>query len=348
VWRRPRRCIARTSVSVERLPRAQIHPDNLWALRGACSTASNRRGERPQRRAIIRQRVEFAGRARRPMCRCRCPAFCAGSLAGLNIAGQSNMENSSCLAQSLPLAQGEGEHQGRSFDADALAASIHWHDDGTFASMCYKTCQPASLVDRRDGFAETRPHCLPTNWARGCQRFFPAYVRRRRTADGGPCLDEAARLIIERLSTSDAPVFMDAEHTALVTLVAQDLLRGASPDAKPLPRLTGCISSSRPLTHDLGYMRGVCPGGRRRTADLSMRPANTVVPAARCLGRVTWRRTTCPGRRSRCESRFASHAMIDGERIAQAIELTPLSPCQTTADHEETDTEGRPGFAPPI
>ena len=38
-------------------------------------------------------------------------------------------------------------------------------------------------------------------------------------------LDEAARLIIERIATSDA-LYHDAEHTALVTLVAQDVLRG--------------------------------------------------------------------------------------------------------------------------
>jgi hypothetical protein len=38
-------------------------------------------------------------------------------------------------------------------------------------------------------------------------------------------IGEAARLIIERLSLSDA-LYHDAEHTALVTLVAQDILRG--------------------------------------------------------------------------------------------------------------------------
>ena len=38
-------------------------------------------------------------------------------------------------------------------------------------------------------------------------------------------LDEAARLIIERLATSDA-LYHNAEHTALVALVAQDIVRG--------------------------------------------------------------------------------------------------------------------------
>src|SRR6266704_1642967 len=70
-------------------------------------------------------------------------------------------------------------------------------------------------------------------------------------------LDEAARLVIERLATSDA-LYHDAEHTALVTLVAQDILRGL--------RLTRTISVEdwlhfivAALTHDVGYLRGVCP-----------------------------------------------------------------------------------------
>src|SRR5262245_22739241 len=38
-------------------------------------------------------------------------------------------------------------------------------------------------------------------------------------------LGEASRLVIERLSLSDA-LYHTAEHTALVTLVAQDIMRG--------------------------------------------------------------------------------------------------------------------------
>jgi hypothetical protein len=38
-------------------------------------------------------------------------------------------------------------------------------------------------------------------------------------------LDEAARLVIERIVSSDA-LYHDCEHTALVTLCVQDILRG--------------------------------------------------------------------------------------------------------------------------
>jgi hypothetical protein len=38
-------------------------------------------------------------------------------------------------------------------------------------------------------------------------------------------LDEAARLVIERIGSSDA-LYHDCQHTALVTLCVQDILRG--------------------------------------------------------------------------------------------------------------------------
>ena len=67
-------------------------------------------------------------------------------------------------------------------------------------------------------------------------------------------LDEAARLIIERLATSDA-LYHDAEHTALVTLVAQDILRGLY---RPM---TGCIFLLRP-SHT---MWAICAAYAQRT-----------------------------------------------------------------------------------
>src|SRR4051794_37281191 len=73
-------------------------------------------------------------------------------------------------------------------------------------------------------------------------------------------LDEAARLVIERIAASDA-LYHDAEHTALVALVAQDILRGL--------RLRRTISPEdwlhfivAALCPDIGYLRGACSGDR--------------------------------------------------------------------------------------
>jgi hypothetical protein len=59
------------------LPRAQIHPDNLWALRGLLDCLE-RRGETAEA-ALIRQRLEFAtARADVPV---SVSCFCAGGMA---------------------------------------------------------------------------------------------------------------------------------------------------------------------------------------------------------------------------------------------------------------------------
>src|SRR6185437_12244559 len=147
-------------------------------------------------------------------------------------------------------------------------------------------------------------------------------------------LDETARLVIERIASSDA-LYHDCEHTALVTLCVQDILRGR--------RLERIVSPSdwahtilAALTHDIGYVRGVCAGD---TAD------HFVIDAA---GRTA----TPPSgasdaylmpyhvERSKImvRERFASVPFIDEERIAAAIELTRF-PVPDEEDRSATDTE---------
>ena len=147
-------------------------------------------------------------------------------------------------------------------------------------------------------------------------------------------LDEAARLVIERMATSDA-LYHDAEHTALVTLVAQDILRGL--------RLRRTISPEdwlhfivAALSHDIGYLRGVCRGdeGERQVVDAAGKTVR--------LPRGASDAYLAPYHVSRSQivvrDRFASHALIDGERIARTIELTRF-PVPDDGDHAETDTE---------
>ena len=147
-------------------------------------------------------------------------------------------------------------------------------------------------------------------------------------------LDEAARLVIERIGMSDA-LYHNAEHTALVTLVAQDILRGL--------RLRRNVSTSEwlhvivaVLCHDVGYLRGICRGDDGDwqivdTAGNSIRlPRGAsdayLAPYHVCRSQMVVR------------DRFASHELIDGDRIARMIELTRF-PVPDDGDHAETDTE---------
>jgi len=147
-------------------------------------------------------------------------------------------------------------------------------------------------------------------------------------------LDEAARLVIERIAMSDA-LYHDAVHTAQVTLVAQDIVRGW--------RLQRTVTAQdwlhfiiAALCHDVGYLRGVCRGdaGDRQVIDMV---GHTVQ-----LPRGASDAFLAPYHVSRSQivvrERFAGHALIDPERIARSIELTRF-PVPEDGDHAETDTE---------
>ena len=71
-------------------------------------------------------------------------------------------------------------------------------------------------------------------------------------------LDEAARLVIERIASSDA-LYHDCQHTALVTLCMQDILRGRRLEHVVTPSDWGHAILAA-LNHDIGYIRGICPG----------------------------------------------------------------------------------------
>jgi hypothetical protein len=160
----------------------------------------------------------------------------------------------------------------------------------------------------------------------------------RTFGDGEPhiaaLLDGAARLVIERLATSDA-LYHDAEHTALVTLVAQDILRGLrlTRTIMPLDWLHFIVAA---LTHDVGYMRGVCAEDNEDRQIIDEIGSTTVLPRGASDAYLA------PHHVSRSKiavrQRFAAHPIIDCERVARAIELTRF-PVPDDGDHAETDTE---------
>ena len=88
-------------------------------------------------------------------------------------------------------------------------------------------------------------------------------------------LDEAARLVIERIASSDA-LYHDCGHTALVTLCVQDILRGRRLERTVTPSDWGHTILAA-LNHDIGYVRGICPGDTAERFVID--PAgNTVMP----------------------------------------------------------------------
>jgi hypothetical protein len=147
-------------------------------------------------------------------------------------------------------------------------------------------------------------------------------------------LDEAARLVIERIASSDA-LYHDCEHTALVTLCVQDILRGLRIERTLTPS-DWAHTILAALTHDIGYVRGICAGdtAERFVIDAA---GNTVSPPRGASDAFL---TPYHVERSKImvRERFAAVPFIDEERVAGAIELTRF-PVPDDEDHAATNTE---------
>jgi len=147
-------------------------------------------------------------------------------------------------------------------------------------------------------------------------------------------LDEAARLVIERIANSDA-LYHDCEHTALVTLCVQDILRGRRLERVVTPVDWGHTILAA-LNHDIGYVRGICAGDTEERFVIDA-AGNTVTPPRGASDAFLAPYHVERGK-IMVRERFAPVPFIDEERIALAIELTRF-PVPDDEDHAATNTE---------
>jgi hypothetical protein len=147
-------------------------------------------------------------------------------------------------------------------------------------------------------------------------------------------LDASARLIIERISTSDA-LYHNVEHTIFVTLVGEDILRGRLLQ-QPVPASDWLHFMFALLCHDIGYVRGVCSGDEAHSVVVDESGEKFQLPRGASDASLTPYHVT----RGKIfvRERLAKNSVLDGDRIARAIELTRF-PVPNDDDHAETDTE---------
>lgn len=154
---------------------------------------------------------------------------------------------------------------------------------------------------------------------------FPEYAR---------ILDSAGKLIMERIANSDA-LYHNANHTSLVTLVGEAILRGklTSRPVEPSDWLHFILAL---LAHDIGYVRGVCPGdGPDRFV---INEAGDTITLPRGASDAALSAYHVDRSKIAVRSRFATMPAVDAERLADAIEYTRFPVPQDNA-HSATDTE---------
>ncbi len=144
----------------------------------------------------------------------------------------------------------------------------------------------------------------------------------------------AARLVLERIGNSNA-LYHNIEHTLMVTLVGQQIIRGRL--------LSGSITpedwlhyTCALLVHDIGMVHGAC-GGDTATTVVIDAEGNTFTPPRgatdACLAPYHIERG-----KIYVTERFGPSQVIDEKRLMRSIEMTRF-PVGEHADYQETSTE---------
>ena len=152
--------------------------------------------------------------------------------------------------------------------------------------------------------------------------------------DHAPIIRATARLALERIAGTDA-VYHDLLHTLFVTDVGQAILRGRVMSHALSPR-DWLHFTAATLLHDIGYLRGICPGDTQGRYVIDAAGATVTAP------RGSTDAFLAPWHVERGKAfvryRCAATPHIDVERICRAIELTRF-PVPEDGDHGETGTE---------
>jgi hypothetical protein len=155
-----------------------------------------------------------------------------------------------------------------------------------------------------------------------------------RQPEYGPILRSMAKLVLERLANSDA-FYHDVEHTLCVTLVGQAILRGRILVEQVEPEDWLHFIAAL-LCHDIGYLRGICPGDSDTTFVID--EAGKTVTAPRGASDAFLAPYHVERGKIFVRNRCRAIAHLDPERLARAIELTRF-PVPEDDDHDETATE---------
>ena len=170
-----------------------------------------------------------------------------------------------------------------------------------------------------DAFVER----LEREYSRNYGTFAPQY---------GEILGWAGRMALERISQTDS-LYHNVEHTIMVTLVGQEILRGRhirQGGVTPSDWLHFMISL---LCHDIGYVRGVCRADRGDVCSTGLGDQVVKMPPGATDASLT------PYHVDRgilfIRERFGGHRVIDTDVIAENIALTRF-PTPDGEDRQET------------
>ena len=142
-------------------------------------------------------------------------------------------------------------------------------------------------------------------------------------------------MALENIANSDA-LYHNVEHSILVTLVGQEVLRG-----KHIRE--GGVSSEdwlhyiiSLLCHDIGYVKGVCRQDREEESLYATGKDEAMISLANGASDASLTPYHVDRAKLFIDERFGGHKLIDSEVIKSNIELTRF-PVPAAEDHQETN-----------
>ncbi|MEM8641142.1 MAG: Npun_R2479 family HD domain-containing metalloprotein [Cyanobacteria bacterium P01_G01_bin.54] len=155
-------------------------------------------------------------------------------------------------------------------------------------------------------------------------------------SDYAEILSWATQMALESIAQSDAP-YHDVEHTVLVTLTGQEILRGKhlrEGGVTPEDWLH-CILSL--LCHDIGYIKGLCGGDRPQQRLYTTGLQGELIKLAPGATDASLTPYHVDRGKQFVLERFGGHRLIDVRQIQQNIELTRF-PIPQGEVHQQTQT----------
>jgi hypothetical protein len=142
----------------------------------------------------------------------------------------------------------------------------------------------------------------------------------------------AGRMALENIANSDA-LYHDVEHTVMVTLVGQEILKGKHLREGGVTSRDWLHFIISLLCHDIGYVRGVCRDDREGYYTTGTNGQTVTLPPGATDAALTPYHVD----RGQCfiRERFGGNDIIDAEIIAANVELTRF-PVPDASDYHGT------------
>jgi hypothetical protein len=145
----------------------------------------------------------------------------------------------------------------------------------------------------------------------------------------------AARLVLERIGNSSA-LYHNIEHTMMVTLVGQQIIRGRLLSESVAPEDWLHFTCAL-LVHDIGMVRDVCHGDNYQSVVINEAGERFTPP--RGASDAVLSPYHVDRSKIYARQRFGPSKIVDEERVARAIEMTRF-PVPSDPAYRETNSEG--------